>query len=218
MKDCKRKSYKIKGMLLILCCIVIGLICTTDVAEAAAKVTLNRSYVVTTRGATVQLKVSGTTNTVTWSSSDQKIAKVSKSGKVTKSLDVIVETGTGRLDPPDAIKQRNYIGYSDGDAGTLKKVAEVIDQYNLKSSDLSVEDKLRSIQAYFNETRKCNTTSNKTGNIANVMFNGHGNYFIQESRAYAETFALICDSLDIPNKYCLGGAYIPGENGYIPNF
>jgi hypothetical protein len=333
MNDYKRKCLQAMRILLITFCITTGFLLGTQAIQAAAKIGLNRTYVVTTKGGTVQLKLNGTKETVKWSSTDTSVAKVSKSGKVTalkngyvtikaavkkkeyvceilintlyvdaktlyldktllkdsgyddvdfgldgtnakipiadvkltikdkgivdvqyvkieqngtscihwvkmkgikdgkttvsftmgkvtKSVEVIVETGTGRLDPVDAIKERNYIGYSESEAGTLKKVAEIIDNNNLNSNTLSTYDKIKAIQDYFIETRESNKASDMEGVIANVVFNGHGLYKFQgrEERDYAETFSLLCDCLDIPVKYCIGGVYLPGKINYKPDY
>lgn len=52
-------------------------------ARAASKILLNKTKATLTVGKTLQLKVSGTTNKVTWLSSNKKIATVTKKGKVT---------------------------------------------------------------------------------------------------------------------------------------
>ncbi len=308
--------------LVFLCCTLGG----TSV-NAASNIKLNRSYVITSKGAIVPLKITGTSNTVKWSSSEPAIAKVSKTGnvtalkngsavitatinkkeytcniyvgtftfdsnfnsnnipidkyrnetvdinfiagnsyadlpvadvkisagnkelisweyetrtknnteyivfirifglkdgktdlnvtigKITKTLKITVGTGTGRLDPVDAIKQRDYVGYTEAEAGTLKKVAEIIDNNNLNANTLSVEDKLRAIQTYFNTTYYCNPDVNMEGDIANILFNGHG--YLRDYYGYTITLALFCDCLDIPYVYCDGGAFIPKENDFI---
>lgn len=323
----KNSHLKLLGTLFILCFVTLGFFLGSQSVQAAPKIKLNRTFVITSKGATVQLKLSGTTKAVTWSSTAPTIAKVSKTGKVTalkngsatitatankkkyncdvsigtftfdtddrtntlqidkyrndavdidfkvgngyaevpvadvkiaaknkgllsweyetitrnntmcinfirifglqdgktdldftigkytKTLKVTVGTGTGRLDPVDAIKQRNYIGYTPEEAGTLKKVAELIDKYNLNSSSLSVEDKLRAIQTYFNETSDCNPDVDMEGDIANILFNGHG--YLRDYYGYTITLALFCDSLNIPFVYCDGGTFIPGEISFI---
>lgn len=134
-------------------------------------------------------------------------------GKITKIMKITIGTGTGKLDPADAIKQRNYIGYEENEIVTLKKVAEIIDQNNLNSSSLSVEEKISAIQKYFNNTRKSNLDSEKEGAIADILFNGHGKNGI-EDYAYTQTFGFFCECLDIPYKFCHGGAYLPGNRGF----
>lgn len=332
MRELKNKQLLRIITVLILCCIIIWSFIGVEGAEAATKVGLNRSYAVTTKGGTVKLAVKGTSQKVTWRSSDKKIAKVSKTGKVIalkkgrvtitaivgnknypcniyvgdywlsnynfddytsniinlnknddcavgvrfhmnntyydvplqdvkvvaenegiiqleyetytengieyidsiringttdgktelyvtigtmkKTMKVTIGTGTGKLDPIDAIKQENYIGYSNDEVETLKKVVEVINQYNLNSSTLSDEEKIRSTQEYFNQTRLQNPNSNKEGNIANIVFNGHGNLELKEDHAYVQMFGLLCDYMNIPVKYCKGGFLIRvGQQG-----
>lgn len=332
MNEHKIKLFQIISTVFILCGIIVGSFLHTEQVQAATKIELNRKYVVTSKGGTVQLQINGTSSQPQWKSSDTRIAKVTQSGMVkvlkygtatvtatvgkkklkcpiysgdfwvdnlsfddyrsniiklekggncvvdfvfdryidyipfddlkvsvqnegiiqceykftmidgekciyhirikgiadgktdlfftigtlTKTMKVTIGTGTGKLDPVDAIKQNNYVGYSDGEAGTLKKVAEIIDQYNLKSATLSNEEKIRLIQTFLRETRDCNKQSNKDGNIANVVFNGHGNYEINEFYAYAQTFGLFCDYLGIPVKFVDGFSFLPGSTAFVP--
>lgn len=336
MREHKNKILQRIGAVLLMCCVIAGCFLHTQEVQASSKPSLNRTFVATTKGGTVQLKVNGTSRQPEWKSSDSRIAKVSKSGKVTalkygtatitatvgkkklncmiyageywvdnasfddyqsniinmekgqdcvvdfaftndsyrdevpfedikvsvsregiiqceyefcmiegekcirniritgiadgktdlsftigamtKTMKVTIGTGTGKLDPADAIKQRNYIGYSDGEAGTLMRVAEIIDQYKLNSSTLTVEEKIGLIQTFLRETRECNKQSNKAGDIANIVFNGHGNYEIVEYYAYTETFGLLCDCLDIPNKLCHGMTFLPNSNDFLPDY
>ncbi len=325
---------RIVTAVLILCMMITGCFFGTEQVQAASKIGLNRTYVVTTIGGTVQLSLNGTSKKAVWSSSDTKRAKVSKNGKVTavkdgvvtitatmnkkkynsviyigdywvdnmsfddyrsnlinmekgnscyvdfafhagteypnvpqedvkvsvekeniigleyltkvedgttflykvritgvndgktdlsftigklkKTMKVTIGTGTGKLDPADAVKQRNYIGYSEAEAATLKKAAEIIDQNDLNSSTMSVEEKIRLIQHYFTVSRNCNPDGEKEGEIANILFYGHGKASTEE-RDYAATLGFFCECLDIPYKFCRGGAFYQGDNGLFIN-
>ena len=50
-----------------------------------------------------------------------------------------------------------------------------------------------------------------SGNIANMVFNGHGNFYQLGKYAYAQTFGFFCECLDIPNKYYFGTVFEPGD-------
>lgn len=85
---------KVLGKLLMVVCLAlaVGLIAEAVLpagasvipsAQAASKVKLNKSKIRLCAGDTFRLKVSGTKRKVTWSSSNRRIAKVSRKGLVT---------------------------------------------------------------------------------------------------------------------------------------
>lgn len=82
-----RKLFTVLCMALVVgLCLQVAIpdcIHSTTTAQAATKVKLNKQKATLTVGDTLQLKISGTKSKVTWSSSNKKIAKVSKKGKVT---------------------------------------------------------------------------------------------------------------------------------------
>lgn len=73
--------------LLLVICLIAFLI---PAAQAAAK--LNKTKITLSPGETFRLKVSGTAKTPTWSSSNKKVAKVSKKGLITA-----VKPGTAKI-------------------------------------------------------------------------------------------------------------------------
>ena len=85
---------KILGKLLAVVCLALAVCLIADVAlpatsglipsaQAASKVKLNKSTIRLCVGETFRLKVSGTKRTITWSSSNKRVAKVSRKGLVT---------------------------------------------------------------------------------------------------------------------------------------
>lgn len=78
-----RKCFGKKLVALTLAVSLIGTGAATDVAEAKAKVKLNKKKVTLRVGKTVKLKVKGTKKKVTWKSNKKKVATVNKKGKVT---------------------------------------------------------------------------------------------------------------------------------------
>jgi hypothetical protein len=62
---------------------VIPSISSVPIVQAATKIKLNKTKATLYVGDTLKLKVSGTSKTVTWSSSNEKVAVVSAKGKVT---------------------------------------------------------------------------------------------------------------------------------------
>ena len=72
---------RVLGLMLILVMIVMAL--PVDEFISAAEPALNKTSVEITIGETVKLKLKGAAGTVKWSSSKEKVAKVSSSGKVT---------------------------------------------------------------------------------------------------------------------------------------
>ncbi len=75
----KRKN--VRFLVLLLAMVIAAILPVT--ASAASTVRLNRKKVTLTVGKTARLKVTGTRRTVKWSSSDKKVATVSKKGKLT---------------------------------------------------------------------------------------------------------------------------------------
>lgn len=72
LKVKKKKNY----ILMILICVLLG----SYMIEAAASVRLNCKKVTLTEGKSYQLKIKGTTKKAKWSSSNKKVATVSKKG------------------------------------------------------------------------------------------------------------------------------------------
>lgn len=67
---------------IILFCLTFMFILTAMPSKAEAKVSLNKSSATISVGKTLQLKVSGTSKKVTWSTDDKTVATVSSKGKV----------------------------------------------------------------------------------------------------------------------------------------
>lgn len=88
-----------KGMLLVavLCMVLVNAVPTVS----AAKVKLSKSSLTVCVGETKQLKLSGFSGTVTWSSSDKKVATVSKKGVVTAK-------GEGKCKITAKVKGKSY--------------------------------------------------------------------------------------------------------------
>ena len=67
---------------LLVLCLLVGMVALPVSASAAAKVKLSKTKVTLKVKQTVTLKLKGATGKVTWSTSDKKVATVSKKGKV----------------------------------------------------------------------------------------------------------------------------------------
>ena len=80
-----RKKTHMKAILCFSIAFVFAFVsfAVTDTTYAASKIKLNKTKVTLNVNQTTTLKVKGTSKKVTWSSSNKKVAKVSKKGKVT---------------------------------------------------------------------------------------------------------------------------------------
>ncbi len=76
-----RAKYKIILPILTLCFILAGTLCIPN--RASAKIKLSKKSVTVTKGKTITLKLKGTKKKPKWSSSNKKVATVTKKGKVT---------------------------------------------------------------------------------------------------------------------------------------
>ena len=86
MKKCR----KLLSMMLIATIMVT--LMQTNLSSAKAKVKINKSKITLTVGKKAQLKVTGTKQKVTWSSSNENVAVVSSKGKV-----VALKKGTAKI-------------------------------------------------------------------------------------------------------------------------
>ncbi len=75
-----------------LCCLIGIFTIIVPVVQAKTNIKLNYSKVTILKNETLKLTLTGNTNKIKWSSSDIKVAKVSKNGKVTAK-----STGTAKI-------------------------------------------------------------------------------------------------------------------------
>ncbi len=78
----KKQERKRRISIILLIVLLVVSIIPTQSISAAEKTKLNVSKASIVKGQSIQLRVQGTVNKVVWKTSDKKIVKVSKKGKV----------------------------------------------------------------------------------------------------------------------------------------
>lgn len=131
----------------------------TDYADAASKVKLNKTKMTLYIGKPQTLKITGTSKTVTWSSSDKNVATVSKKGKVTGK-------STGKATITAKVGKKKYkcsVTVKKPSINTKKKTLCVGDTYTLKLTGTEIKSVKTSNKKIAAVSKKGKVTAKKAG-------------------------------------------------------
>lgn len=148
-----------KGLSFLLILAMLVSVCIPLQAEAAAKPKINKTKQTMYIGQTMNLKVTGTTQKVTWSTSNKKVATVSTKGKVTAK-----KKGTATITAK--VSNKKYTCKVTVKAPKLSATSKKLDigkTYTLKLTGATAKSYSSSNQKIATVDRKGKITAKKTG-------------------------------------------------------
>jgi hypothetical protein len=119
-----KTNYIEKVISIVIILVLLAIFIPMNIAEASGKLELNKTNVTICVEQTAKLKVTNNSSEVTWTSSDKKIATVSKSGKVKgiKSGKVTITAKVGKKSVKCKVTVRKHSWYTVEETGHFERV------------------------------------------------------------------------------------------------
>lgn len=172
------------------------------VQTEAATVKLNKKKVTVYVGQTTTLKITGTGKKVTWSSSDKKVATVSKKGKVTAK-----KKGTATITAKVGKKSYKCKVTVKNPTINKKRLAMIIGKtYTLKLKGTNIKSAKSSDKSVATVTKNGKVTAKRTGRVTITLKGKNGKSYKCEIGVFGKEYAPLASLKD-------GEKYVTKEEG-----